>query len=169
MVVGREMESITLWEGNEMATPIHGCMYADSVALPLVLTNAGTYYKLVSTAGVPLVAYGATGCIIDVSTGNGQMTIGQGGDGYYNLSYSISYYLNKNNVTAKAYLYVNGNQIPTVSSERLITLGSSVLASGTRGIYLLRYGDVIDFRLTCDTASTTATFSHVAVVLNRIN
>lgn len=146
----------------------HGQISIDNAALALTMTDADTFYPLVSSESYPLVASQLNGMTANVATGHGEFILGAYAKGIYDASYSITYYTDYNNLNLHGALFRNGEKITTIASERDVVSGSSVLASGSSGLIDLNAGDVVDFRLSSAVAGKTATFSHVSIKLNCI-
>lgn len=154
------------------ATPpaYYGSIYYDSVASPIVVTTtaAGTYYLLGSTATQSLSSGGLSRTTTNVADGHGEVTIGTGAGGQYNVSYSLSYSTDTNSQLNTGYIYVGTTAQTSCTSQTKVLQASSVLTSGNRCQLSLADGDNVSFRLTSDNAGGKLNVVKFNLSLNRI-
>lgn len=129
-----------------------GTIYYDDPAHPITITcaTAGTFYKIGSVSPLFLVAGDGgyvQGMTADVTDGNGDFVIGDGGSGFYHVTYNVSYSANANNQLTSGYVYVNENPQAMLTSQTRAVQASTVFGSIRSAILYLKEGDRISMRI----------------------
>ena len=136
---------------------MHGGMFTDDNSLQVSLPTSGAFVK--STGWTADDSTGAGFVVIDAA--NGTITIGDKGGGRYQINTSFSFSASRGNVEVHGAIFKGGVRQAKFVFKR--TIGSSNVigdASCLSLTTLLVPGDVLDFRFTSDTNTTTLDIEH---------
>ncbi len=143
--------------------PIHGELYTDDDGVTVTATVAGTYYEIQSlTEGDE-----SDDKFIEQDGANGDFTIGRLGKGLYRVMFHTSFSANKGCIAHIA-IFKNGTKQDNISIQRDIANPNDVGASGNCGFLELDDTNIIDIRITSDTANTNFSIDHMNFNLERI-
>lgn len=152
------------WRNKTTFIATYGWLYEDNNSgTSLVLPTAGSFVKWASST---FGAHSGIGFVV-ADAGDDDITIGAGGEGTYKLNIAASF-SGSNNANIHGAVFKNGFMIAGSEWHRKLT-GNDLGNAGMPSMAVdLVDGDVLDYRFTSDTNSTTLTLEHVSIRIERV-
>jgi hypothetical protein len=144
----------------------HGQLYEDNeTGSTITTTTAGTFYgwTTATSTGLKLMTADTSNATAD------RLTVSQGGDGNYMVSFSVSYSTTNNNISSHWQVFKNGTAVANINTERKFINGSYVSVVSSNGIISLVSNDYIDLRCTTDNNGEVITIKHCSLNAVRIS
>lgn len=152
-----------------LAKSAYGEMYLDNATgLTVVVTTAGTYYRLNSSATVSLQTGTSKYVTYDVSNGHGEIIIQAGGAGVYSAHYTVSFASSAPNIEGISYIFINEIPQANCSTQTSVAVASKTGNTSKHCHITLAVGDKVSFRATTDTNGVTFTTKKLNIAIERI-
>lgn len=151
------------WHLTDLVHSSYAEMYENATPATVInLTTAGTFYKwITATQGLMSEEHDELSYVSPSS-----IKIGTHGAGIYTISVNFSG-TGSNVVVIHGAVFLNGVIQNNLEFELKLGAADTVNASCV-GLERLKYGDVVDFRFSCDTNTKTVSIAHLEFIMRRI-